>query len=293
MMGLLFVFTALCAAFTLVSDEGRWVRGNTHTHTTESDGDSPPEAVAEWYKSHGYNFLVLSDHNTLTDTAKHQSVQTDDFILIPGEEVCIWSYGKHVHMTAIDIRETIHPREGKSLADTIQQNVNLINNGKGLAQINHPNFVWAFDHRELSQVQGYSLMEVFNGHPDVNNQGSPAHIPVEQVWDILLSQGKDVYAVASDDAHHLLDFSSNHANPGRGWIYVKVNELTQSEVIDNIRKGNFYASVGVELEDYSAEDGKIIVKVKTEEGANYRIRFIAGSMVRYSGRMKARRPYTS
>jgi len=47
----------------------RWYKGNTHAHTDESDGDSPPEVVASWYKNHGYNFLVLSDHNVRTPIA--------------------------------------------------------------------------------------------------------------------------------------------------------------------------------------------------------------------------------
>jgi hypothetical protein len=45
----------------------RWFKGNTHTHTLESDGDSPPEEVAAWYRDNGYNFLVLSDHNVHND----------------------------------------------------------------------------------------------------------------------------------------------------------------------------------------------------------------------------------
>ena len=44
----------------------RWYKGNTHTHTLESDGDSTPEEVTRWYREHGYQFLVLSDHNVLT-----------------------------------------------------------------------------------------------------------------------------------------------------------------------------------------------------------------------------------
>jgi len=43
----------------------RWLRGNTHTHTLWSDGDAPPETVIAWYVDHGYEFLVLSDHNLL------------------------------------------------------------------------------------------------------------------------------------------------------------------------------------------------------------------------------------
>lgn len=49
------------------TDGMRWFRGCTHTHTTMSDGDSSPEVVARWYKEHGYDFLVLSDHNVFTD----------------------------------------------------------------------------------------------------------------------------------------------------------------------------------------------------------------------------------
>lgn len=43
----------------------RWWKGNLHTHTLWSDGDDFPEMVAEWYRTHGYNFLALSDHNVL------------------------------------------------------------------------------------------------------------------------------------------------------------------------------------------------------------------------------------
>ncbi len=45
---------------------GRWYKGNTHTHTLNSDGDSTPDAVVQWYREHGYQFLVLTDHNFLT-----------------------------------------------------------------------------------------------------------------------------------------------------------------------------------------------------------------------------------
>ena len=43
-----------------------WYKGNTHTHTLNSDGDSTPDDVVRWYREHGYQFLVLTDHNFLT-----------------------------------------------------------------------------------------------------------------------------------------------------------------------------------------------------------------------------------
>lgn len=49
----------------LAADGGmRWYRGNLHTHTLWSDGDDYPEMVAHWYKDHGYDFLLFTDHNT-------------------------------------------------------------------------------------------------------------------------------------------------------------------------------------------------------------------------------------
>ena len=45
----------------------RWWKGNTHTHTWWSDGDSPPENAAAWYREHGYQFVVLSDHNRMQE----------------------------------------------------------------------------------------------------------------------------------------------------------------------------------------------------------------------------------
>lgn len=48
----------------------RWWRGNTHSHSWWSDGDAPPELIADWYKEHGYHFLVISDHNVIKEGIK-------------------------------------------------------------------------------------------------------------------------------------------------------------------------------------------------------------------------------
>jgi acetyl esterase/lipase len=43
----------------------RWYKGNLHTHSLWSDGDDFPERISTWYRDHGYDFLAISDHNTL------------------------------------------------------------------------------------------------------------------------------------------------------------------------------------------------------------------------------------
>jgi hypothetical protein len=254
---------------------GIWVKGNTHTHTTNSDGDTAPEAVAEWYKSHGYNFLVLSDHNRLTDPAKYDADTTDSFILIPGDEVS-GDFQKHpVHVNGLGVSSPLKYVSGENLVDTIQKNIDLVLADKGIAHVNHPNFGWGFDHRELLAVKRYNLLEIFNGHPQVHNSGDIAHISVEQIWDVLLSEGRDIYGMAVDDAHHFQgEFAAARANPGRGWLMVKVDKLTPADVLNNIRTGNFYASTGVQLADYSVDGSNVAIAVKAAEGMTYTIRFI-------------------
>ena len=47
--------------------EPRWWKGNIHTHSLWSDGNDFPEMIADWYRSHDYHFLALSDHNVLSE----------------------------------------------------------------------------------------------------------------------------------------------------------------------------------------------------------------------------------
>jgi hypothetical protein len=45
----------------------RYWKGNLHTHTLWSDGDDYPEMAADWYKTQGYNFLAITDHNVIAE----------------------------------------------------------------------------------------------------------------------------------------------------------------------------------------------------------------------------------
>lgn len=52
----------------------RWWKGNIHTHSLWSDGDDFPEMIAEWYRTHDYNFLALTDHNVLSRGIRHMKL---------------------------------------------------------------------------------------------------------------------------------------------------------------------------------------------------------------------------
>ena len=54
-----------------------WYKGNLHTHSYWSDGDEFPEVIMVWYKSHGYDFVSLTDHNILAEGEKWKVISTD------------------------------------------------------------------------------------------------------------------------------------------------------------------------------------------------------------------------
>ncbi len=252
-----------------------WQKGNTHAHTLESDGDSPPEYVAEWYKSHGYNFLVLSDHNVFTNPASLSHLIDDDFILIPGEEVTSSYESFPVHVNGLNLPGLVDPRTGSTLVATIQNNVDAIRDVEGVPHVNHPNFGWAFGAEELAQVENDRLFEIYNGHPTVHNDGGGGFPSLEEVWDMLLTGGKRIYGIAVDDAHHFQgEFSADRANPGRGWISVRTTSLDAVEIMRRLEAGQFYASTGVTLSDVVTENDRMEVHIAPRGNFRYTTTFI-------------------
>jgi len=252
-----------------------WLKGNTHTHTTRSDGDSPPEVVARWYKDHGYDFLVLSDHNVFTDPRTLAGLTDSTFLLVPGEEVTSSFEGAPVHVNGLNLPGVVEARTAQSLVETIQANVDAVREADGVPHINHPNFRWAFGAEELAQVRNDRLLEIFNGHPTVHNVGGGGVAGMEAVWDALLSQGKRIYGIAVDDAHHFQgEFAPGRANPGRGWVAVRTGSREAGALMRALEAGAFYASTGVEIADVVVDGGRIEVHIAPRGDFKYITRFI-------------------
>jgi hypothetical protein len=259
------------------SQSASWFKGNTHTHTTNSDGDSSPDDVAAWYRSHGYDFLVLSDHNVLTDVAALNARDGRDprFLLIRGEEVTDRFQGRPIHVNGLDVEQLVKPQGGASVLDVLQRNIDAIRGVKGVPHINHPNFGWSLTADDIRQVDNTRLFEIFNGHPMVNNLGGGGAPSLEEVWDAILSSGLLLYGIAVDDAHTFKDPGNpNVAGPGRGWVVVRATALESRTVLSALEAGDFYASTGVELTDYLVTARAMTVTIRKDAWAKYRVQFI-------------------
>jgi predicted metal-dependent phosphoesterase TrpH len=260
---------------TPANQDGRWFKGNTHSHTTESDGDSPPEVVARWYKSHGYDFLVLSDHNVFTDPRTLAHLVDSTFLLIPGEELTSSFEQRPVHVNGLNIPGLIEARTDSTLVGTIQKNVDAIREVRGVPHINHPNFRWAFGYEALRQVRNDKLFEIWNGHPHVHNLGGGDHDGLEDIWDRLLTDGKRLFGIAVDDAHHFQgEFAPGRSNPGRGWVVVRADHLDANTLVEAMEAGQFYASTGVSLRDVRVEPTRLTITIEPRGDFKYTTEFV-------------------
>jgi hypothetical protein len=288
--------------------------------------------VIDWYKTRGYHFLALSDHNVLSVGEKWFDLSSgrgagnalvkyierfgDDwvqtrvvdgkvqvrlrtypefqklfnepgrFLMIQSEEVTTSHDSKPIHINATNVHEHISPRKGDSVVDTMQKNVDAVNEQRErtgipmFPHINHPNFVWAITAEELMQLEGEKFFEVYNGHPSVHNYGDATHAGMERVWDIILTKRlaelkKDVmYGIAVDDAHSYHEMHITKANPGRAWVMVRANRLHAHDIVHAMEDGDFYATTGVTISDFRFDGKTFAIDVKPEKGVTYKTFFI-------------------
>ncbi|MFN9202117.1 MAG: CehA/McbA family metallohydrolase [Gemmatimonas sp.] len=256
----------------------RWLKGNTHTHTTNSDGDTPPEQVARWYKAHGYQFLVLSDHNVFTDPKTLASLMDSTFLLIPGEEVTTAYQRAPVHVNALDITRVIPAPTGATLLETLQRTIDVIRAERAVPHINHPNFRWSLDTAVLWRVRHDRRQERHNGHPTVHTIGGGEWPGMEEAWDALLTRGKRLYGIAVDDAHHFQgEFAADRANPGRGWVVVRTPALDGRAIVEALEAGHFYASSGPILDDITVTESTMSLHIGRNGDFRYTTTFIGAN----------------
>ena len=271
------------------TETGNWYKGNLHCHTTESDGEMTPAEVVEAYQKKGYHFLCLSDHDIYTDYSA--SLDRQDFILLPGLEASAWLQEKtkphswlkvhHIHgilgtekmqNTAVKPRfghrEKIEPPrfygswngagEAQKLTDE------LLARGY-FAVYNHPDWSRVRE-EEFIHTDGIWALEIFNYGTDRED-----HTGTDTIhWDIMLREGKKVFAVASDDNHR-----KDLKDAFGGFVVVKAKELTHEEIVSSLQAGNYYSSSGPAIYDWGIRNGKAYVDCSDV----FRIDFIAGNKI--------------
>jgi hypothetical protein len=280
-LGLACAALLLGGATATSAEDLHWYRGSTHVHDIyvhAPDGNTPLTA-AKWYAAHGYDFIVQTEHEMVIDP--RQWVPPDKFLLIPGEEISQAIYdptaalgGRFPHVIALGLKTAIVPLQNEdledvskltprqifeataariSVADSYKRNFDLIRQQGAIPQVNHPNGQWTTRPQDLMGLEGPYLLEVWNAAPFINNLGGvndrgEATASTEEMWDDLLTAGRVVWGVGSDDAHDYVHFDNPlSTTPGKAWIVVRATALDRNAILASIRKGDFYFSTGVSL----------------------------------------------
>jgi hypothetical protein len=260
-----------------------WYKGNTHTHTINSDGDSTPDDVVRWYREHRYNFLVLTDHEFVTpvDGLNATFGAEEKFLVIPGQEVTGSFEGKPAHVNGINLTKLVMPVKGTSVFDVLQRDIDGVRAAGGVPQINHPNFGWGVTVDDVTRLDRGRLIEIWNGHPLVNNLGGGGSPSAEEMWDAALTAGRVLYGVADDDSHYFKRIGDPAApTPGHGWVVVRAARLEAALIAGALDRGDFYASTGVELAEYRVTESQVRLTIRVAGQSRYRVAFIgAGGKV--------------
>lgn len=267
-----------------------WLKGQLHLHSSASgDSATPPADVVRWYAEHGYDFIVFTDHNKITEVPGQgemlvmpgieltQNLERCDPPPEPGLQCLLHVNGLFVGTNTEAIASVPVPA-GVERLERYAHAIAVTEALGGVAMLDHPNFHYAADAELLAGLagRGLTLVEVANEAVDSNNEGDDAHPSTEALWDAVLSTGARVWGVATDDAHHYYDASmvrerGELAHVGdRGWVMVRA-EREPAAIRAAIERGEFYGSSGVVLDEV-AFDGKTL-RVTVDEAAEGPHRF--------------------
>jgi hypothetical protein len=293
---------AFCILHVLVftpaaSSQSRWFKGNTHAHSLNSDGDVPVDDVVRWYRTHGYHFTFITEHEYFTDVAPLNAIfaAANRFLVIAGQEVTQRiADPKHTngvrqaHVNALGssrLVPTLGERNiatGLSIAETYRRNGAAIRAAGGIIQVNHPNFIWSVPLGDMMELPDSTLFELWNGHPIVYNQGGTdstgqVMLSTEARWDSVLSRGRLLFGVGDDDSHSYKPQDAENpdlARPGRAWIWVRADTLSRDAIIRALQRGDFYASTGITLRDLQITPSEYRLEITPAGDRRYLTEFI-------------------
>ena len=246
---------------------GEWLKGNLHTHTTESDGLKSPLEVADWYAARGYDFLAITDHRVRTDPGRADGVAP---LCIPAMEMdgADPSINGSYHLIALGLR---HMRDSVS-GISLQVAIDEVKSEGGLAILAHPYWL-GLNPPDVRGIHNLDGVEVFNSTCDVEiGKGDASYF-----WDGVLDQGMALFGVAVDDAHW------KHDDAGNCWVMAKCATRSPDAILDALAKGRFYASTGPEILEFEVSDGRAYARCSPVREIRFMCQRSYGHRVRSDG----------
>ena len=223
---------------------GSWLRCALHAHTTNSDGELPPDKLVRHYEWAGFDVLAITDHWVRTSEPS-----TDRLLVIPGTELNAQAGGpaEDAHVLALGLDADPERPAGEFAG--LEETVDWVHRHGGVAFLAHT--YWSgLRTEQFEGCRGLVGIEVWNAgcELEVGRGDSSIH------WDEALERGHRLSALATDDSHH----------PGYdsalAWVWARCTERSQAAVLDALRDGRFYSSTGPVLHDVERGDEAVVVR---------------------------------
>ena len=228
----------LTSPFGLRDEDGyEWLKGNLHSHTTNSDGKPSPQERLDGYVDQGYDYLCLSDHYDIT---RVDSVRCPaDFTLVQGVELHPDNPfgGQRHHFVCLNVEDDMD-----SANMPPQYVIDAVNEQGGAVFLAHPHWSSVSVGRDVLPLRGFAGIEVFNTTCRCAGRGdSSVH------WDDWMEQEDRLYPALANDDSHALD--SDERDTYQGWTWARVKERSPGAVLDALVRGASYCSNGPEIRD--------------------------------------------
>jgi hypothetical protein len=201
-----------------------------------SDGHFSPEQVIDMYKSIGYDAIVFSDHKFVNKVSEYDG---RGMTLVSGVELHpAGPRGVDWHILAIGVPEDFKDTEPA----TGQEAVDCAVAAGAVVFCAHP--YWCGLHPEdVMQLENIAGIEVYNS--TCRYLGKELNM---YVWDACLDAGKEYTAIAVDDMH-------DRRNYGGAWTMVCARSNSVEDIVDALKKGDFYSTQGPEFTKLVVNDG--------------------------------------
>jgi hypothetical protein len=207
---------------------GSWFKGNTHLHSTASDGGKTFPELEQLYSGAGYDFLFRTDHWVCSDVAADAGPGSPllwlDGVELDGRD----NSGSPYHVVALGRLSGLTREMGlhAALESARAQGAMLI--------LAHPQ--WMGNTLEEACRWQFDAVEVYNHVCRwLNGKGDGV-----THWHAALTGAPNTLALAVDDGHI-------HAEaPGwnGGWVMVNAPECSPQAITAALRAGNYYSTCG-------------------------------------------------
>ncbi|CAG7653711.1 CehA/McbA family metallohydrolase [Paenibacillus allorhizosphaerae] len=245
----------------------RWLKGDLHTHSVNSDGKYTLEENAAIMEQLGCDFIAMTDHNAISQNLTYP--RGTSVVMIPGMEFTT-NFG---HSNFLGVTDPLRDFRVKDQDDVNARLAEARERGAKIV-LNHPHCdhcAWEWDFNV-----DHDWVEVWNGPWTARNERTLAW------WQSELASGRRLTAIGGSDVHRP-DPYVKHAMPCT-WVYA--SSKTVEGILEGIDRGHVHISYAPDGPFVGLRCGSFIAGDVVPGGETERIVSVAAEALKAGDRLK-------